>query len=533
MPATLSDERVGLVGLEDIQDGGRGGVAVRRTRPKDIESLKTRFFAGDILYGKLRPYLNKVAIAPQSGLCSTEIWAFAPSLLLDSRFAAFFLRSAFFVDRVASLTKGVNLPRLDADTFDSIEIPLPPMREQRQIAIALQEAEEIRRLDAAAEIKLAELIRDMFYEYFVQGKIHDYQPLHEVAAVQAGVALGRKIGGMPVDVHYLRVANVQAGFVDLRDVKTTPATEDEVLQFGLASGDVLLTEGGDFDKLGRGCLWEGQIEPCIHQNHVFRVRPTPGKLNSRFFAHYLQSAKARQYFLRCAKKTTNLASINLSQLKSLPLPRISIEEQERFERQIQVAAECGVPKAKGILNELVRSLSARAFSGQLTADWRKAHEAELAIEARDRDAILKGAGADFPRAPAAKRIPELRTDGIYSDLNREQRDLLLRIQQHASGGDYPRYFSAESLSISLEGPLRRNQQAIEGHLAVLAARGLIVPVSRERQTEDTGEFVFGNAYRLPLGAHEADGREAGASGHARLREMERLAARLKKERTMP
>src|SRR5687768_13084626 len=83
LPATLPDGFVGLVGLEDIQDGGRGGITVRQTKPREIESLKTCFRAGDILYGKLRPYLNKVGIAPQVGLCSTEIWAFSPSPVVD------------------------------------------------------------------------------------------------------------------------------------------------------------------------------------------------------------------------------------------------------------------------------------------------------------------------------------------------------------------------------------------------------------------------------------------------------------------
>jgi hypothetical protein len=204
------------------------------------------------------------------------------------------------------------------------------------------------------------------------------------------------------------------------------------------------------------------------------------------------------------------------------------------------------------LANLGTSLSAHAFSGQLTADWRDANAAKLAFEAHERDAALKQAGASFTRSRPAtiqeeQSIWEQRTDGIYSDLNREQRDLLFRIHQRVGGVDYARYFSAQSLSQSLEGGLRRNPQAIESHLAVFAARGLIIPVSREEQTKDTGEFVFGNAYRLPLKDREerlAD--EAGAiltdehgaaletegvlGDHARGREMERLAAKLEKER---
>ena len=130
-------------------------------------------------------------------------------------------------------------------------------------------------------------------------------------------------------------------------------------------------------------------------------------------------------------------------------------------------------------------------------------------------------------------VLEHRTDGIYSDLNREQLDLLREIKRMVGGVHYVRYFTAQQLSRYLSaGMLRRNPHAVEGHLAVLAARGLIIPVSREEQTEDTGKFVFGNAYRLPLHDFEPGEGEDGEpriGDHARLRELERLAAQLEKE----
>ncbi|MBK8284742.1 MAG: hypothetical protein IPK97_07505, partial [Ahniella sp.] len=138
------------------------------------------------------------------------------------------------------------------------------------------------------------------------------------------------------------------------------------------------------------------------------------------------------------------------------------------------------------------------------------------------------------------------TDGVYSDLNKEQRDLLVCVRQRSLAARHTRYFSAESLSELLKGPLRRNPQAIEGHLSVLAARGLVIPVSREFQTEDTGEFVFGNAYRLPQGENavaltdelgdprtEPFANEGELGDYSRGRELERLAAQLEKERALP
>jgi len=287
----------------------------------------------------------------------------ANSSLVLPQFFYHWMASPFIQARLRSLARRTtNIANLAMSDFAKIKITLPPLSEQQRIVEILKEAEEIRRLRAEAEAKTAELIPAMFYDQFFNGQSHDFQPLQKLAEVVSGVAIGRKMKGMANEVPYLRVANVQAGYVDLSEIKTTAATEEEIAQFGLKTGDVLLTEGGDFDKLGRGCLWEGQIEPCIHQNHVFRVRPIPGKLNSKFFTHYLQSERAIQYFLRCAKKTTNLSSINLTQLKALPVPDISIEDQERFELQIHEAEECKITIAEKTFNKLSLSLSTHAFS---------------------------------------------------------------------------------------------------------------------------------------------------------------------------
>ena len=104
-------------------------------------------------------------------------------------------------------------------------------------------------------------------------------PLQKVAKLQTGLALNSKLKILcPVCVPYLRVANVQAGHIELGDLKTVVIESSTMQRFVLHPGDVLLTEGGDFDKLGRGAVWRGQISPCLHQNHVFAIRTDRLKL---------------------------------------------------------------------------------------------------------------------------------------------------------------------------------------------------------------------------------------------------------------
>lgn len=142
--------------------------------------------------------------------------------------------------------------------------------------------------------------------------------LKHIANVQTGVAKGKDNEGKDtVEVPYLRVANVQDGYLSLDDVATIEIPREDLTRYSLQPGDVLMNEGGDFDKLGRGSVWQGEIEPCIHQNHVFAVRPTA--VSSAWLNAFTGSLAAQFYFMGRAKQSTNLASISSSNIMELPV----------------------------------------------------------------------------------------------------------------------------------------------------------------------------------------------------------------------
>ncbi|MFP3353193.1 restriction endonuclease subunit S [Pseudoalteromonas sp. SIMBA_153] len=153
--------------------------------------------------------------------------------------------------------------------------------------------------------------------------------LEKIAEVRSGVAKGKKGLKAPIEVPYLRVANVQDGHVDLTEVKTIEIEQDKLERYSLKYGDVLMNEGGDYDKLGRGDVWLGQIEPCLHQNHVFAVRPNRDIIDSFFLAALAASNYGKTYFLSCAKRSTNLASINSTQIKEFPVLVPPLPEQKK------------------------------------------------------------------------------------------------------------------------------------------------------------------------------------------------------------
>lgn len=160
--------------------------------------------------------------------------------------------------------------------------------------------------------------------------------LRDVAEIAAGITLGRKTNETElVSVPYLRVANVQDGCLNLSTVKTVEATAREIEKWRLRDGDLLLTEGGDLDKLGRGTCWREQLPLCIHQNHIFRVRLPVDRYDPDFVSLQVGSGYGKAYFLAHAKKTTGIASINQQVLGNFPLLSPSLEDQRRIARELK------------------------------------------------------------------------------------------------------------------------------------------------------------------------------------------------------
>ncbi len=196
--------------------------------------------------------------------------------------------------------------------------------------------------------------------------------LDQLAAIAGGVTKGQTIpsGAKVRRVPYLRVANVQRGFLNLQEIKEIAALEADIKALTLEPGDILFNEGGDRDKLGRGWIWEGQIQSCIHQNHVFRARLFLKEVQPKLVS-WCGNSYGQEWFLRAGKQSVNLASINLNVLRSFPLPLAPVEEQqaivELVEEQLSVVDhwETDLQTKVGASRALRQSILHRAFTGQL------------------------------------------------------------------------------------------------------------------------------------------------------------------------
>ena len=287
---------------------------------------------------------------------------------------------ANYLRAIASKTA---VPILNKSAFSAVSILLPPLAEQRAIAAVLDSIDDaIVRTEEA--IAATERLRDSLLHWLltrgVPGQHSEWKEapgigtipacwdvvrLGDVAEVQTGRAVNRKaIRTEGLEVPYLSVANVKDGYLDLSIVKNMLVLVDEIDRYKLRDDDVLFTEGGDADKLGRGAVWRNEIALCLHQNHVFAVRPRQGVLTSDFLASFAASRYGKRYFLSAAKQTTNLASVNASQLKLMPMPLPTPQEQLTI-----VAALDGVDEAierARMETDMLKSLKAAAADALLT-----------------------------------------------------------------------------------------------------------------------------------------------------------------------
>jgi type I restriction enzyme S subunit len=276
--------------------------------------------------------------------------------------------------------------RMGTSSLESLLLPLPPPEEQEamgEVLSKLQMAVETqgRIVATLKELKAATMAK-LFREGLGEqrnglretrfGEVPtgwDILPLGEVAYIQTGIAKGRKLEGgvTTVEVPYLRVANVQDGYLDLAEIKTIGLRESEVGRYTLQVGDVLLTEGGDFDKLGRGYMWSGQVDGCVHQNHIFAVRTDRTRLLPDFFAYLAQSPYGKAYFLSVAHKTTNLASINSSKLKAFPVVMPPLDEQAKIGATLRKLDEALDSQTRWLdrLKSLFSSMLRQLMTGQL------------------------------------------------------------------------------------------------------------------------------------------------------------------------
>ena len=305
-----------------------------------------RVYPDDIVYNTMRMWQGASARSDYFGIVSPAYTVCCPAPGSSARFLSYSLKLPehirIFRGRSQGLTSDVW--NLHFDEFARIRLKfVPGYVEQERIAAILSSVDNAIEKTQAVIDQVQVVKRGVTQELlerglpgrhprFKQTEIGEIpeewrlSKLSDIASLQTGIAKNKAKAG-PLSVPYLRVANVQDGFLNLAEIKALEVDGDAVARYALRAGDVLLTEGGDADKLGRGAVWNAEIEPCLHQNHIFVARPYEC-IRPLFLSLYAGSSRGKSYFLNCSKQTTNLASMNSTQLKGLPVPIPLLDEQD-------------------------------------------------------------------------------------------------------------------------------------------------------------------------------------------------------------
>lgn len=314
---------------------------------------RTQLQLGDIVMS-VRGTMGKIGVVDER-YAGANITANLLRLSPDRRkvatnFLRWVMRSTYFDEALNCSAPQTTIKTITMPQLAKIPIALPVKNEQQRIAAYLDAS--CAAIDAAVAVKrrqletLDGLVVGLINNAVTRGLEErqtlkqtgnvwlkevpwtwDLVSLKRMSAIQTGLTLGKVYEGPLIERPYLRVANVQDGHLNLEDVTTIEVPEVVAHHVELSPGDVLMTEGGDLDKLGRGTIWNGEIPDCLHQNHIFAIRCYKYKLLPAFLAYLTASRYGRDYFEATGKRTTNLASTNSTKVGLFPIPRPSIAEQ--------------------------------------------------------------------------------------------------------------------------------------------------------------------------------------------------------------
>lgn len=352
--AIAPSENVSFIPMECL--GADGTLDLSRTRTAtDVQQGYTYFEENDVSLAKITPCFENgkgavmANLAGGVGFGTTELITLRANDDVDPAFLYFVTQTHHFRTLgEAAMTGAGGQKRVPELFVKDYAICWPSKPEQLAIAHFLQV--ETSRIDSLIKLKsrlletLAALLASISTEILLGSTRMEptgnpwcpavpagweLRKLKHLGQVRSGIAKGKKYElSSLISLPYLRVANVQDGHIDLSDVAVIEVSENEVERFLLHANDVLMNEGGDYDKVGRGAVWEGQIAPCLHQNHVFAVRLDDPEM-AEWVSAITRTAYAKFYFMNNAKQSTNLASISQKNIKEFPVVVPPKEERDR------------------------------------------------------------------------------------------------------------------------------------------------------------------------------------------------------------
>ena len=395
------------LGLEHLASGFPA--LVGQGMESDVRSGKTSFRSGDVLFGKLRPYLRKSVLVGEDGICSTDILVFRATEKCIPEFLCLLTHTDEFIGHAKATTSGVQHPRTSWSGLREFKLHIPPVREQRKIAGVLAVVQRAMEQQERLLALTAELKKALMHQLFTAGLRGEPQKQTEIGPVpeswqmatleNASVAFdyGTSVkcehgkAGFPV----LRIPNVIGGSIDLSDLKHGQPKRNELGKLRLEDGDLLFVRtNGVLENAGRCALYRSELEDCYFASYLIRVRVDSSKVLPAFVNEYARTEKGRSFLSGRAIRTADgKFNINSGTLKRVLLPLPSIEEQQGIVRQLDlVERKLKLHEAKrSALNALFRTLLHQLMTAQIRVHDLDLDNLECILECGDVSPLSGGA----------------------------------------------------------------------------------------------------------------------------------------------
>jgi len=387
----------------------------------EVKKGYTQFKDGDILFAKITPCFENGKAAIISGFPnglgsgSTEYYVLRPILnTVNPMFLLALLKTKVFLTHGASNMSGsVGHKRVPKTFVENYPLPLPPLAEQHEIAARLDtllaQVDSIKaRLDGVPAI--LKRFRQAVLAAAVSGRLTDSKKystsfISDIAQVIGGLTKNSKRNELGSVYPYLRVANVYENELRLDDISYIGVTDKELARVLLKNGDLLVVEGnGSIDQIGRVALWQDEVENCVHQNHLIKIRANNKFLNNKFLLYFMMSPQGKKQIVNRATSGAGLFTLSISKLSSISTPLPPLEEQAKIVLHVDTffafadQIEARVQAAQTHVNQLTQSILVKAFRGELTAEWRAQHP-ELISGENSTEALLKRIQAEREQTP--------------------------------------------------------------------------------------------------------------------------------------
>jgi type I restriction enzyme, S subunit len=404
------------------------------------KSTKNRFAAGDVLYGKLRPYLNKILIADQDGYCTTEIIPIKPNRAIDGRYLFYWFKHPEFLGYVDSVSHGIQMPRLGTEAGLKAPLMLAPLNEQRRIVAKLDRlfASSRRAREELARVSgLCDRYKQALLAAACSGRLTaDWRTKQCSEMDWQSTILGELIIGKPKNGYSAKPVNYETSFrvltltattsgkFDPRHFKYFDEIIDEKSPFWLQPGDILVQRGNTIEYVGVAAVYDGIPNQFVFPDLMMRLRAKSGVI-TQFLYMVLSCEKSRKHLRSKATGTAgNMPKINQPTLVSLPIDLPSIEEQKEIVQRVEKLfktidlMEQEYQKASKLCDRLEQATLSKAFRGELVPQNPDDEPAAALLER------IRAEKQDQPKGRAVKSKQKLgeRFDSSDQEINCNMRE---------------------------------------------------------------------------------------------------------------